>query len=222
MEAVYYGPPVGPGMSVASPGEVARAMQGAPSPDDWDAMALGIVPVFERRRPFPVDIGRPIRTLLAPGVTVTVAYDYGPALMRVTDQVVALWRVDEREIFERAVSNLRARVIDALARKDPVRVVPQRIDDIPIRALVSGEGWASTLLLLPDLLERVFGRPACLFIAPMRDLLVALPADVDVAVATWLTEEFESLDPNCLCLEAFAWDGDRLTVRPLAREAATA
>jgi hypothetical protein len=219
---IYYGPEVGPGMSVASPAEVAAALERAPMPDDWPAMAPGVVPIFERRRPFPVDVGRPVRMLVPPGVTVTVAYDYGPALMRVTDQILAMWPIDERALVDRAMTNLRHRVRRALAGPRPVRAATERFDDIPVRAIVSGEGWASTLLLVPDLLGRIVGPAPALLTAPMRDLLLAFPEDIDLDRATWLTEGFESVDPNCLCLEGFAWDGRRLTVQALAREAATA
>ena len=222
MDRIHYGPEVGPGVTVASPAEVSRALGDAPSPDDWERMAAGILPVFERRRPFPFEVGRPLRTLLPPGVSVTVAYDLGPALMRVTREMAGIWPVTEADVVDRAMSNLHDRVEAALARPDPVRSVAETIDDLAVRAIVSGEGWASTLLLVPDLLGRLFGGEPCLFVAPMRDLLIALPADTDIGTATWWTEEFEALDPNCLCLEAFSWDGERLTVRPLAREAATA
>jgi hypothetical protein len=209
-------------MAVASPDEVARALERSPAPDDWAGMAPGILPIFERRRPFPFDVGRPIRTILPPGVSVSIAYDNGPALIRVTDRIAGLWPVSEEAIVERAMANLRDRAAAATDGPRPIRVVAEWIHDIPIRALVSGDGWASTLLLMPDLLERLFGRDACLFIAPMRDLLVALPTDIDIELATWLADELEALDPNCLCLEAFPWLDGRLTIRPLSREAVTA
>ena len=222
VDRIQYGPEVGPGVSVASPVDVARALQDAPSPGDWDRMAVGIMPIFERRRPFPFDVGRPLRTILPPGVSVTIAYDLGPALMRVTREVAAIWPVTEADVVDRAMVNLRDRVEAALDGPDPVRPVSELLDDLAVRAIVSGEGWASTLLLVPDLLERLFGSGPCLFVAPMRDLLIAMPASTDIGAATWWTEEFESLDPNCLCLESFAWEGRELIARPLSREAATA
>jgi hypothetical protein len=209
-------------MSVASPAEVAAALEQAPMPDDWLGMAPGVVPVFERRRPFPVDIGRPVRALLPPGVSVTVAYDYGPALMRVTNEVMSRWPVDQLELMDRAMLNLRRRIEESLGRMDPVHPISETIDGIPVRAIVSGEGWASTLVLVPDLLRRVIGATPALLTAPMRDLLLAFAPETDLHRVTWLTQDFEALDPNCLCLEAFAWDGERLTIRALAREAATA
>ena len=219
---VHYGPPVGPGVSVASPAEVAAALEDMPAPDDWVAMASGILPLFERRRPFPFDVGHPIRAVLPPGLSVTIGYDFGPGHLRITRELAEAWPVTEEEILARAMSNLRRRVRSALAGAVPPRLVNDTVDGIPIRAMTSGQGWASTMLLVPDLLGRLWGRERCLFIAPMRDLLIALPADVDTRTATMWAERFEAVDPNCLCLEAFAWDGSRLTISLLAREVATA
>jgi hypothetical protein len=73
-------------------------------------------------------------------------------------------------------------------------------------------------VLVPEALERLFGRAPALFIAPSRDLLVRLPPDVDLEFATWLTEEFEAADPNALRLEGFEWRDGAVRCRPLARD----
>jgi hypothetical protein len=73
-------------------------------------------------------------------------------------------------------------------------------------------------VLIPEAIERLFGRAPGLFIAPSRDLLVRLPADVDLEFATWLTEEFETADPNALRLEAFEWRDRTMRCRPLLRD----
>ena len=62
--------------------------------------------------------------------------------------------------------------------------------------LQTGVGCASAMVLLPDELRRVFGEGAQLLIAPMRDVLISLPPDVDRAFAAWLNDEFASMDPN--------------------------
>ena len=74
---------------------------------------------------------------------------------------------------------------------------------MPVRVLQSGVGCASALVLVPDELRRIFGEaPQCL-IAPMRDILISMPADVDRAFAGWINEEFSEMDPNGLALDAF-------------------
>ena len=94
-----------------------------------------------------------------------------------------------------------------------------QIDGIPIDLFESGDGWASTAVLLPHAMARLFGPGPNMFIAPWRDLLIRLPAEVDLSFATWLTEELEAEDPNALRLEAFEWRDGEVRCRPLLRDA---
>jgi hypothetical protein len=94
-----------------------------------------------------------------------------------------------------------------------------QIDGIPVDLFESGDGWASTTVLLPDAMARLFGPGPNMFVAPWRDLLIRLPAEVDLGFATWLTEELESEDPNALRLEAFEWRDGEVRCRPLLRDA---
>jgi hypothetical protein len=68
-------------------------------------------------------------------------------------------------------------------------------------------------------MARLFGPGPNMFVAPWRDLLIRLPADVDLGFATWLTEELESEDPNALRLEAFEWREGEVRCMPLLRDA---
>jgi hypothetical protein len=81
---------------------------------------------------------------------------------------------------------------------------------------------ASTFVLVPRELPRIFGRTDALFIAPMRDLLVALPPDTEIAFAAWLHAEFAAPDPNCLAPLGFRLANGRLTVEALDESAAVA
>jgi hypothetical protein len=69
--------------------------------------------------------------------------------------------------------------------------------------LQSGTGCASALLLVEDELRRILGPGPQVVIAPMRDLLVALPVDAEAEFVAWLNDELASMDPNGLALEAF-------------------
>jgi hypothetical protein len=123
--------------------------------------------------------------------------------------------VDLAELTERALRNLRRR-----ARKArDYDLVREPIGGVATIAFQSRDGWASTAVLLPEAIDRVFGPGPALFIAPSRDLLIGLPIDVDVAFATWLAEEFEASDPNALRLEGFEWRDGTVRCRPLARDA---
>jgi len=181
----------------------------------WDAVADAILPVFERARPFSFKVDPPALTALPPGVSVGFGVDAGPAFMRVSTAHLASWAIDLETLTTRALANLqdRTRALDA---RD-VRL--GEIDGIAVDLFESGDGWASTTVLLPDAMGRLFGPGPNLFIAPWRDLLIRLPEDVDIAFATWLTEELESEDPNALRLEAFDWRDGTLRCRPLLRDA---
>lgn len=181
----------------------------------WEAVADDILPVFERARPFAFKVDPPALTSLAPGVSVGFGIDAGPAFMRVSTIHLGTWNVDLQTVSERALANLgeRARRVDA---RD-VRL--GQIDGIPIDLFESGDGWASTAVLLPHAMARLFGPGPNMFIAPWRDLLIRLPAEVDLSFATWLTEELEAEDPNALRLEAFEWRDGEVRCRPLLRDA---
>ena len=90
---------------------------------------------------------------------------------------------------------------------------------MPALVFQSREGWASTTVLVPDAMERLFGRRPALFVAPSRDLLIGLPPDVDLEFATWLTESLEATNGDGLHLEAFEWRDGMVSCRPLRRDA---
>ena len=75
---------------------------------------------------------------------------------------------------------------------------------MPTLAFQSREGWASQLLLLPDQLVRVLGDRNGLILAPMRDLVISLPLDVEREFAHWLLEEFAEVDMNALDIPPLA------------------
>ncbi len=115
----------------------------------------------------------------------------------------------------RALDNLTRRAREA----DERDLLRDAVDDVPVTVFQSRDGWASTTVLLPEEMDRLFGPGPALFVAPSRDLLIGLPIDVDPEFATWLTEEFEAIDPNALRLEAFEWRDGTVRCRPLARAA---
>jgi hypothetical protein len=184
----------------------------------WDVVADTILPVFERARPFPFEMAPPVRAVVPPGVTVGFGVDLGLAFARVAASQLEDWPVDLAGLTDRALHNLRRRIRHA----DDVDLVAGPVGGIPTVAFQSRDGWASTAVLVPDGLERLFGRRPAMFIAPSRDLLVGLPYDVDPEFATWLAEEFEASDPNALRLEAFEWRDGVVSCRPLRRVTAIA
>ena len=181
----------------------------------WDDVASEILPVFERARPFTYPVDPPALTVLPPGVTVGFGVDAGPAFMRISTKHLAHWPVDLAALASRALDNLTRRAHEA----DQRDLLRDAVDDVPVIVFQSRDGWASTTVLLPEEMDRLFGPDPVLFVAPSRDLLIGLPIDIDPEFATWLTEEFEAIDPNALRLEAFEWRDGTVRCRPLARAA---
>jgi hypothetical protein len=181
----------------------------------WEDVAGDILPVFERARPFTYEVEPPAHAVVPPGVTVGFGVDLGLAFARVGAAQLEGWPVDLAELTERALRNLRRRARQA---RD-YDLVREPIGGIPTIAFQSRDGWASTAVLVPEAIERLFGSEPALLIAPSRDLVVRLPDDVDLAFATWLAEEFEADDPNALRLEAFEWREGTVRCRPLLRDA---
>ncbi len=181
---------------------------------DWDDVADDILPIFERARPLGHPVDPPAQVVVPPGVTIGFGVDLGLAFGRVSLVHLDDWPVDLVAVTERALRNLRKRARNAVGYD----LVEESVGGVPTMAFQSRDGWASTTVLVPAAIERLFGPEPALFIAPSRDLLVRLPADVDVEFATWLTEEFEATDPNALRLEAFEWRDGTMCCRPLQRD----
>jgi hypothetical protein len=143
---------------------------------------------------------------LPPGIPTGFGIDIGPAFLVVGEALLAGWDIGPADLVARGLANLRER----LRPVRPRDVLDQAMDGVPVRVLQTGVGCASAMVLVPDELRRVLGEaPQCL-VAPMRDVLISMPVDVDRRFAAWLTDEFSSMDPNGLALDAFVLDGDGL------------
>ena len=173
------------------------------------------MPIFERARPFSHEAVPPVHAVVPPGVTVGFGVDVGPAFLRIAVGHLAAWPVDLAGLAAQAVENLERRA----RRARPRDVVHDTLSGVPAIVFQSLEGWASTTVLVPDAMDRLFGRRPALFVAPSRDLLIGLPHDVDLEFATWMTENLEATDPDGLHLEAFEWRDGTVSCRPLRRDA---
>jgi hypothetical protein len=190
---------LGNGMEQASPEDVLRAMGALPPDLDWELLAPNLIPILPRWRPMPPGTPEPVRVTLPPGIPTGFGVDIGPACLVVGIDMLDRWQLGSADLVAAALENLRTRM-RSVRRRD---VVHQALDGVPVALLQSGLGCASALVLVPDELERIFGaEPQCL-IAPMRDLLISLPADTDRSFVRWLNEEFSTMDPNGLDLDAF-------------------
>lgn len=214
---LHPGPVAGPNVVVPTPEELVAALEGFDHHAPWAEIAPRIIPVFERRRPQPPGSPPPVTVVLPPGVSVGFGVDLGPAFIRVAEPLLADWGIERQELAAIALGNIRERAARP-GLPDPYR---GELAGLPSIWFQSDDGWASALLLVPDALTRVLGPEDRLYVAPMRDLLIGLPIDAHLGLARWIAEEVEAADPNGLALEAFAFEGGRLSCRPM-REALSA
>jgi hypothetical protein len=125
--------------------------------------------------------------------------------------LLTTWSVDPADIVATGLDNLRRRMRSIRPRD----LHHDTLAGVPVRILQSGVGCASALVLVPDELERIFGPERHCLIAPMRDLLISMPADTDRELVGWLNEEFATMDPNGLALDAFVLEDGTLRYEAL-------
>lgn len=202
---------LGNGIETASPDAVLRAMGSLPPDLDWRSMAPNVIPVLPRRRPMPFEAGEPFRVTLPPGIPTGFGVDIGPAFLMVANSLLTTWSVDPADIVATGLDNLRRRMRSIRPRD----LHHDTLGGVPVRILQSGVGCASALVLVPDELERIFGPERHCLIAPMRDLLISMPAETDRELVGWLNEEFATMDPNGLALDAFVLEDGTLRYEAL-------
>lgn len=205
---IHPGPAVPPEMTVASVDDVLSALRGFAIEGPWETIAPAVVPVLPRRRPMPGESEPELRWTWPVGLVTAFGVDLGPALLFVTDGLAATWGVTPDEIAARALRNLADRLPRALERG----VLHDATGGLPLTAFQTGDGFASALVVAPDLLAQVFGPDPALILAPMRDLLVALPIDADPGLAAWMLDDFASLDPNGLDMPLLVFEGGTVAV----------
>jgi hypothetical protein len=216
--SLFEGPRPGAGVVSATPDEVLAALRRLDPELPWKKVRGQVLPVLPRVRPFPGPDLDLVRTVLPPGILVRFAIDIGPALTFIGSSLLGSWPIDRATLVSTALANLRRQAADC----GPEQVLRDHIADMPIGVFQSRVGIASAMLLVPERLERLFGAGPNLLLAPMRDLLIALPADVEPAFAAWLAAEWEALDPNHLHLGGFRHEAGSVVPVPLEDDAARA
>lgn len=205
------GPPLGPGVVTADLDTVLAALQQFDPDLSWKKARDRILPMLPRVRPYPgrsVDL---VRAMVPPGILVSFGIDLGPAITFVGPALLERWKVQPSDLWAAALSNVRR----LAAGCHPSDLVRDQVADVPVAVLQSGLGIASTLILVPEAIEPLFGPGPHLLLAPMRDVLLALPPEVDREFAAWLATEWEALDPNCLHLGAFRYVRGTIAPEPL-------
>ena len=180
-----------PMVETASVTDVLAAIGSVDLQAPWEEVAPNLRVALPRRRDLPVPLDELPRHVYPPGIETVLGLDIGPAMLFVPHEQLATWEVSADEAFERALDNVREQV----GARSQFALAHERIADVPTLAFQSRDGWASQLLLLPDELVRVMGDRNGLILAPMRDLIISLPLDVErefastpPAASTWRAE----------------------------------
>ncbi len=188
--------------------EVRAAIDTLPPELTWEAVSNSLRPMFVRRRPMPPGADRPLTFRVPPGVNICLGLDIGPAFLYVGSAMVDDWPVSADEALGRAMANLRTMV----EAERYIEMEFGTLADIPVWWYQSHGGLASGVLLLEDELRLRYGDEPRLLVAPMRNLLLAVPFDADREMVGWLRDEIAYEDPNGLDLPIFAFVDGRLSI----------
>jgi hypothetical protein len=195
----------------AGPEEIAAAMAGLPDDLSWEWAAPRVLPVFQRVRPYPPGSPDPVVRVLPPGLPVSLGVDLGLVHATVSEAMVERWSLPVADITAQAMVNLHERA----AGVAPEQIVWGDVGGVRTGLLQTGRSIGSSLVLAPLELARILGDAPRLLIAPMRDLLVALPPD-ELELAAWLFTEIATDDPNHLPARIFEFDGHAITLCAVA------
>src|SRR4051794_21978342 len=144
---VREGPPEDrPDVTMASPEEVVAALEGLDLERPWPEIAPTVVPVLPRWRPFLGGADAPVLHTWPPGIQAAFGIDLGPAFVYLGEWALRQWRITEAELAAQALDNVRRWA----AAKRRYVLLPEEFGGSPARALQTRDGWASSLLLLPD------------------------------------------------------------------------
>jgi hypothetical protein len=202
---------VGPDIVSATQAELVKAIEALPHDLTWDVVAPRLVPLFERVRPYPPGMPAPIQMLVPPGVQIGFGMDIGPAFVTVSDTLAADWAKSPADLAVQAMANLHSLASEVALTE----VFHGPIGDVETAWLQTKRGVGSVLVLAPSELRRIFGAGPRRFIAPMRDLLIGMPADTDAEFAAWVYADIASQDPNCLQPRLFTFDGRHMALQAL-------
>ena len=171
----------------------------------WTDIAPMVLPVLKRlRHPYPPEAA-PIHIQVPPGIPTGFGIDFGPAFSHVHRGLIEHWGVDEAIILGTALENLRRLVV-----AEPPRI--ERFEHAGAAVMtVSGQGWGSSLVLLPDVLGRHLGTDPRVLLTPVRNTLVVLPDDVDPDVAYDIWDALAHGAHDELDVQPLRWTGSTVT-----------
>jgi uncharacterized protein YtpQ (UPF0354 family) len=177
---------------------IARAARRMPKPVPWDwarprLMPLLAGPYLDR------DEEGLVRSVIHPGTTAIFGIDLGTAFPIVDHPVARRWECSADQIRDVALENLRRRA----ARLEPTSVRRGTMSGYAIRMLDGRPAWASSLVMAPAELLRLFGNDDQIVAAPDRSTLISLPARMPSRLVADVLADFEAGPRLPLMLDPF-------------------
>ena len=132
----------------------------------WETISPTILPVLKRLwHPYPPDAA-PLHIRVPPGIPTGFGIDFGPAFSHVTTAMLERWAIDRATILGTALENLRRLIVT-----EPPQVQAFTLEETEIVG-IQGQGWGSSLLLLPEALRPMLGTTPRVLLAPVRNTLL--------------------------------------------------
>jgi hypothetical protein len=152
-----------------------------------------------------------IRVVGRPGCAIEFGIDLG-GHFPIVDRIVAeRWECSVEQLRDAALENLarRAAIVQTTAVQHAV------MSGRAFRMLQAPAGCASSLLLVPEQIKRLFGRQDQILAAPGRHTLLSFPMDAPTLAVPEIAVEVEVselmplfLAPFALCDGEVIWEGD--------------
>ena len=177
-----------------------RAARRMPKPVPWDWAEPRLIPLLAGPRndtPGEELVRAPSRL----GPVLMFGIDLGGHFPLVDRSVAERWETSPGQLLETSLANLRRRAAAVGQGSVATWVRSGRI----VRVLRRPVGFASSLLLLSEELERLFGRADQVFGAPGRHTLVSFPADMPSGSIAEIHTDIEVDELMPLFLLPFVW-----------------
>ncbi len=202
---------------LATTGEVAResralrrAARRMPKPMPWDWAEPRLMPLLSGPT-FDLPGEAIVRARSELGPMVEIGVDLGGVFTYVDEAVAQRWECSAQQLMGSGLRNLAERA----ARLQASQVTGGVMSGRAIRLLRDHPHWASSLVLVPEHLLRLFGSHDQIIGAPQMACLVSLPIDTPAAFAAEIILEFEQTARRSLWLDPFlvrdgqlSWCGD--------------
>ncbi len=182
-----------------------RAVKRMPKPMPWEWAQPRLLPLLSGPA-FDLPGEALVRARSELGPMVDMGVDLGGVFTYVDEAVAERWECTTEQLMARGLTNLAERA----ARLQTSQIVGGVMSGRAIRLLRGQPHWASSLLLVPEHLFRLFGSHDQVIGAAQQACLVSLPIDTPAAVAADIVLEFERSARQSLWLDPFVVRDGRL------------